>query len=120
VEDDPRLRDVIRAYLQSKGYTILEAPNADEALSICANLGQHIHLLVTDVVMPGLDGVGLAQSALKLRQDLKIILLSGYTDRMLDIESLAIKALFLQKPFSLEALGRLARSLFDRERENQS
>jgi two-component system, cell cycle sensor histidine kinase and response regulator CckA len=116
-EDDPSLRNVSRVYLESKGYTVLEAANAKEALRVCQNFEQPVDLLITDVVMPGLSGVELAQSALKLRPALALVLVSGYTDRILDIESIGIEANFLQKPFSLDALARLARSLLDNKRK---
>jgi|SRR5271166_780744 len=67
--------------------------------------------------MPGLRGVELAQAVLELRPDLVVVFVSGYTDRMLGIDSISIEASFLQKPFSLDALARLARSLLDKKRK---
>jgi PAS domain S-box-containing protein len=116
-EDDPALRDVSRVYLESKGYTVLQAANANEALQACKTYKLPIHLLITDVVMPGLGGVELARAALEIRPTLAIVLVSGYTDRMLDIQSIGIEVHFLQKPFNLEALARMARSLLDRPQE---
>lgn len=113
VEDDPRLRNVSRVYLESKGYSVLQAQNADEALLI-AQSPERIHLLITDLVMPGLGGVDLAEKLVAMRPDLSVILVSGYTDRVLDLESIGIKVQFLQKPFNLDTLAHLARSLLDR------
>ena len=75
-----------------------------------------IHVLITDIVMPGLGGLELAKSALELRPTLSVVLVSGYTDRALDREAISF-AKFLQKPFSFDALARTVRSLLDKNRE---
>jgi PAS domain S-box-containing protein len=113
VEDEAALCNVCRVYLESKGYTVLEAGNAREAMKICRSYDRPIHLLITDIVMPGLGGLELAKSALELRPALAIILVSGYTDRELDREAIGFGE-FLQKPFSFDALARTVRSLLDR------
>ncbi len=118
VEDDPTLRQVSRVYLESKGYIVLQAENASEALKLCQS-DRHIDLLISDLVMPGLGGVELAQSAVALRPSLSVVLVSGYTDRMLDMESIGIEAHFLQKPCSLDALARLARALLDKRQDGK-
>ena len=116
VEDESVLRNVCRVYLESKGYTVLEAGNAKEAMKICQSHDRPIHVLITDIVMPGLGGLELAKSALKLRPALSVVLVSGYTDRALDREAIRF-AKFLQKPFSFDALARTVRSLLDKDRE---
>src|SRR3984893_6905456 len=116
VEDEAVLRNVCRVYLESKGYTVLEAGNAKEAMKICQSYDRPIHVLITDIVMPGLGGLELAQSALELRPALAVVLVSGYTDRPLDREAIGFKK-FLQKPFSFDALARTVRSLLDKNRE---
>jgi PAS domain S-box-containing protein len=113
VEDEAALRDVCRVYLESKGYTVLEAGNAKDAIKICQSYDRPIHLLITDIVMPGLGGLELAKSALELRPSLAVILVSGYTDRELDHEAIGFGE-FLQKPFSFDALARTVRSLLDK------
>jgi two-component system cell cycle sensor histidine kinase/response regulator CckA len=113
VEDEAALRNVCRVYLESKGYTVLEAGNAKEAMKTCQSYDRPIHLLITDIVMPGLGGLELAKSALELRPALGIILVSGYTDRELDREAIGFGK-FLQKPFSFDALARTVRSLLDK------
>jgi CheY-like chemotaxis protein len=115
VEDEAVLRNVCRVYLESKGYTVLEAGNAKEAMKICQYLDRPIHVLITDIVMPGLGGLELAKSALGLRPTLSVVLVSGYTDRALDHEAISF-AKFLQKPFSFDALARTVRSLLDKNR----
>jgi two-component system cell cycle sensor histidine kinase/response regulator CckA len=116
-EDDPDLREVSRVYLESKGYTVLEAANANDALKVCTAYQQPIHLLITDMVMPGRSGLDLAKAALEIRPTLTVVLMSGYTDRMLDISSIGFEARFLQKPFSLDALARLTRALLDTKKQ---
>jgi two-component system, cell cycle sensor histidine kinase and response regulator CckA len=113
-EDEIALRDVSRVYLESKGYIVLEAANAKEALSICENYEAPIHALITDVVMPGLGGLDLAKLILKMRPGLAVVLVSGYTDRAMDIESCGSGTKFLQKPYSLDTLGRTLRALLAR------
>ena len=113
VEDEAALRNVCRVYLESKGYTVLEAGNGKEAMKMCQSYDRPIHLLITDIVMPGLGGLELAKSALELRPTLPVILVSGYTDRELDHEALGFGE-FLQKPFSFDALARTVRSLLNR------
>jgi PAS domain S-box-containing protein len=116
VEDEAALRNVCRVYLESKGYTVLEAGNAKEAMKICQSHDRPIHVLITDIVMPGLGGLELAKSALEMRPALSVVLVSGYTDRALDREAISF-AKFLQKPFSFDALARTVRSLLDKNRE---
>jgi two-component system cell cycle sensor histidine kinase/response regulator CckA len=116
VEDEAPLRNVCRVYLESKGYTVLEAGNAKEAMKLCQSHDLPIHVLITDIVMPGLGGLELAKSALVLRPALSVVLVSGYTDRALDREAIGL-AKFLQKPFSFDALARTVRSLLDKNRE---
>jgi two-component system cell cycle sensor histidine kinase/response regulator CckA len=116
VEDEAVLRNVCRVYLECKGYTVLEAGNAKEAMKICQSYDRPIHVLITDIVMPGPGGLELARSALEIRPALSVVLVSGYTDRALDREAISF-AKFLQKPFSFDALARTVRSLLDKNRE---
>ena len=116
VEDEAALRNVCRVYLESKGYTVLEAGNAKDAMRICQSQGRLIDMLITDIVMPGLGGLELAKFALELWPALSVIFVSGYTDRPLDREASNLGK-FLEKPFSFEALARTVRSLLDKNRE---
>jgi PAS domain S-box-containing protein len=116
VEDESALRSVCRVYLESKGYTVLGAGNAKEAMRICQSHELPIHVLITDIVMPGVGGLELAKSALEMRPALSVVFVSGYTDSRLDREAISF-AKFLQKPFSFDALARAVRSLLDKNRE---
>ncbi len=116
VEDEAALRNVCRAYLESKGYTVLEAGNTKEAMKIFRSYEREIHVLITDIVMPGSGGLELAKSALELRPALSVLLTSGYPDRLLERQDIRLGK-FLQKPFSFDALARTVRSLLDKSRE---
>ena len=115
-EDEVALREVSRVYLESRGYKVLDVPNAKEALSVCTNYKDPIQVLITDVVMPGMGGLDLAKSARELRPRIAVVLVSGYTDRKVDTDVTAIGAKFLQKPFSLDALARTVRTLLNKNR----
>jgi two-component system cell cycle sensor histidine kinase/response regulator CckA len=108
VEDEPTVRAVAERALTRHGYRVITADNGEEALEQLAK-GEHIDLLVSDVVMPGMDGPTVVQEARKSRPDLKILFMSGYAEEQLrnsiDIENVN----FLPKPFSVTELAEAAR-----------
>ncbi len=109
VEDDPKLRRMIREVLSSHGYQVLEAADFRAALEYCEAHPGPIHLLLSDVVLPGIGGCELAKQAQALRPRLKVLFMSGYAEH----EALEEGRPFLQKPFTPERLlGRL-RDLLD-------
>ncbi len=116
VEDEATLREVSRVYLESKGYTILEARNATDAMKTCRTYKGPIQVLFTDLVTPGSGGLELARAALAVRPGLRVLLASGHTDRTLDSEAIRTLGTFLQKPFSLDSLARKIRSVVDERR----
>jgi two-component system cell cycle sensor histidine kinase/response regulator CckA len=111
VEDEGALREMASEFLRSKGYEVLEAGNRREALQVCRNYVGRIHVLITDVVMPGGGGPDLAKAVLETRADLRVIYISGYTDRVVGSDLIGENTTFLQKPFSLEVLARKIRML---------
>jgi two-component system cell cycle sensor histidine kinase/response regulator CckA len=114
VEDEVMVRDFARDVLISRGYRVLAAPSAEEALAQFDRHVDPIHLLLTDVVMPGMNGRALAEQLTLMRPDLKVIFTSGYNDdAALGRGTRWEGTLFLQKPFSPEALGRLVRQVLD-------
>lgn len=115
VEDEAAVRRVTRIYMESKGYKVLEAADAGEALQTFQTYDGPIHLMITDMVMPGIGGLDLARTVAELRPSVAVIIVSGYTDRAIDAESSDIGAQFLRKPFSLDALARLVRSMMDKK-----
>jgi PAS domain S-box-containing protein len=121
VEDEAGVRSLARTALQAYGYTVLEASNGSEALQICERHEGPIHLLVTDVVMPGMSGKELADRLASGRPEIKALYVSGYTDgSIIHHGMLDPSVAFLQKPFSPDALARKAREVLDEKREGNS
>ena len=115
VEDEEAVRALAKTALARKGYRVLEAANGGEALLLCESERAPIHLLVTDVVMPGLGGADLAQRLAPLRSEMKVLFISGYTDRAAARHgTMQPGAAYLEKPFSLDALARKVREVLDR------
>ena len=115
VEDNKDVRRMAAQILRRQGYRVLEAANGGEALLVCEKLKEEIHLLLTDVVMPGMSGRELAQRLSFLRPEMKILYMSGYSDD--SIASYGIlneKVGFIPKPFSLEALVNRVREVLDK------
>ncbi len=111
VEDDQEVRQLAARILRNQGYTVIEAANGQEALYLVEQrAGQKIHLLLTDLVMPLLSGLELAQQVVSQRPDLCVLFMSGYTnqpDRM--DKQLTSDRTFLQKPFTPDELIRQVR-----------
>jgi CheY-like chemotaxis protein len=114
VEDDAGVRTLLRQVLSPLGYTLLEAGNGQEALRLLTDYPDPIHLLLTDVVMPGISGKTLAEEASLTRPDLKTLFMSGYTDEaIIQHKVLDSGVAFIQKPFSPMALAAKLRSVLD-------
>jgi PAS domain S-box-containing protein len=106
VEDEKGVRELAREYLASSGYTVIEAENGHTALELAAMHVGPIHLLLTDVVMPGISGRELAERVSQIRPGIKIIYMSGYTDQAVVHHGiLRNDAVLLQKPFTLMTLA---------------
>jgi CheY-like chemotaxis protein len=116
VEDEEGVRDLIREWMSTHGYTVLAAANGLEALDLAQAYAGRIHLLIADVVMPHMGGPALASRLLSLRPDMKVVYVSGYADEAIgDPELLRDGAAFLQKPFTLDSLLRQVREILDSE-----
>jgi PAS domain S-box-containing protein len=114
VEDEPGILKLTRRMLQGQGYTVLAAHTPAEAASLATKHAGPIHLLLTDVVMPGMNGRVLAGNLLALRPQLKRLFMSGYTaDVIADQGVLDEGVHFLQKPFTVEDLATKVRDALD-------
>ena len=114
VEDEPSVRMLVRDELRKLGYRVVEAKNGVEACLLATQQAGSLHLLLTDVVMPGMGGRELAQHLSVIKPDLRTLFISGYMD---DVGIMAGQeegtSSFLQKPFTPEVLARAVRSLLD-------
>ncbi len=114
VEDDDAVRALTRSALESFGYTVLDAGSAAEAIRLCECHPGRIHLLLSDVVMPEMDGRQLAEKLLARNAAMKVLYLSGYTDDAIVRHGiLAAETAFLQKPFTVTALAAKVRAVLD-------
>jgi two-component system cell cycle sensor histidine kinase/response regulator CckA len=114
VEDEAGVRRLVRAILQQRGYAVLEADGPEHALRICREPSRRIDLLLTDVVMPEMSGRELAIEITRLRPELKVLYMSGYTDNAIVHHGLkALGPAFLQKPFTPAALASRIRQVLD-------
>ncbi len=114
VEDEPNLREIARAFLEDYGYRVLEAVDVEDALQLANTLGDSIHLLLTDVIMPRMSGRQLAEQVLAVCPGIKVVFMTGYTDDMvIQHKVLEPGVALLQKPFDKIDLARKVRSVLD-------
>ena len=114
VEDAASVRMVSRQVLERYGYLVLEAPDGETALRLAAKHRGPIHLLLTDVVMPGLSGRQLAEQLAQLRPDIKTLFASGYAANAIAHHGILDSGIaYLPKPFTPETLARRVREVLD-------
>jgi len=119
VEDETTVRELARELLEMNGYKVLEAAHGEEALRICRAHDGPIHLMLTDVVMPQMNGHELAETLAPLRPGMKVLYMSGYSEAsgvLRDI--LTSKTIFLRKPFTPNDLADKVRALLNQARRN--
>lgn len=110
VEDEPKILDLARTMLQRQGYTVLAANTPGDALRIAREHGGMIHLLVTDVIMPEMNGRELATRLATIFPSVKTLFMSGYTANVIARHGVLDEGIhFIQKPFSSVDLGRRVR-----------
>jgi PAS domain S-box-containing protein len=116
VEDVEGLRRLAKRMLESAGYTVLTAANGEEALLLLERYEQPLHLMVTDVVMPGMSGRTLAERFDATRPGMKVLYMSGYTDDVVVRHGVLDEGMpFLSKPFAVVELTRKVREVLDSE-----
>src|SRR5882724_553732 len=115
VEDEPAVRELTRMVLSRRGYSVLEALNPADAERLAGSHRSEIHLLLTDVVMPGMSGHELANRLTARHGNLRVLYMSGYTDNVIAEDgTLEEGVAFLQKPFTPQVLAQKVRETLDR------
>jgi len=114
VEDEANLRYLARQYLEKQGYKVIEAADGAVAMQIAVAHESVIHLLLTDVIMPGMNGRELAQRITEIRPNVKVLYMSGYTENVVGHNgTLDAGIQLLQKPFNLRDLKNKVREVLD-------
>jgi len=114
VEDEANLRYLARQYLEKQGYKVIEAADGAVAMQIAVAHEAVIHLLLTDVIMPGMNGRELAQRISEIRPNVKILYMSGYTENVIGHNGMLDAGVrLLQKPFNLRDLKSKVREVLD-------
>jgi PAS domain S-box-containing protein len=114
VEDEANLRYLARQYLEKQGYKVIEAADGAVAMQIAVAHEGIIHLLLTDVIMPGMNGRELAQRISEIRPNVKILYMSGYTENVVGHNGMLDAGVrLLQKPFNLRDLKSKVREVLD-------
>jgi CheY-like chemotaxis protein len=107
------VRALVRRVLEQRGYRVLESRNGNEAIGIAETHEGEIHLLLTDVVMPGMRGHEVADHVAASRPEIRVVYMSGYADEALLGRAADGRSQFLEKPFSNDALGRKVREALE-------
>ena len=114
VEDNEGVRGLLREVLEGEGYRVLESASGSEALETCREYEGDIHVMLTDVVLPGLSGREIAEHASRLSPGMKVIFMSGHTDESIVHHGVLDPGVqFLEKPFTPDALLRKVRWVLD-------
>ena len=114
VEDEANLRYLARQFLEKQGYKVIEAADGAVAMQIAVALEGTIHLLLTDVIMPGMNGRELAQRICEIRPNVKVLYMSGYTENVIGHNGMLDAGVrLLQKPFNLRDLKDKVREVLD-------
>ncbi|WP_319576115.1 response regulator [uncultured Desulfobacter sp.] len=118
VEDEPSILKMTRMMLERTGYTVLAAGTPEEAIALAREHAGEIHLLMTDVVMPGMNGRDLARNLLSLYPNLNLLFMSGYTANLIAHHGVLDEGVqFIQKPFAKQDLVIKVREVLDEVKE---
>lgn len=114
VDDEPEVRSLIQRLLRREGYIVLEAGNGADAMTLSAAFKSRIHLVISDLYMPGVGGMEVVKDLLGRRPDLKALFVSGYADEeLVRREMVGMNAPLLRKPFASADLTLMVRSILD-------
>lgn len=113
VEDEPMVRMLVVDYLNDLGYVTVEAKDAPSALAVLAT-DDPIHLLLTDIGLPGMNGRDLADEARRIRPAMKVIFATGYGSADMASDSMSEGTDLVGKPFDMDELGAKVRAMIDR------
>jgi two-component system cell cycle sensor histidine kinase/response regulator CckA len=120
VEDEEGVRKFVRTMLEKQGYTVLEAAYTEDAVALLSDRSNRIDLLLTDVIMPRMNGPELAELASAVRPGLRVLFMSGYTDRTARLqEQFDDESAFIQKPFTPNALAQKVRERLGKSERRQ-
>ena len=118
VEDEPAILNLSKIMLEKQGYKVLTASKPSEAIRLAEKHAGEIHLLMTDVVLPEMNGPDLAQRLLSFSPNLKCVFTSGYTADVITHHGVLDEGVyFIQKPFSIRDLAAKVREALDYEEE---
>jgi PAS domain S-box-containing protein len=116
VEDEEAVRKLAVRILQRQGYKVFDAPQGGDALLTCEQHKEPIHLMLPDVVMPGMRGYELAKRLEPLHPEMKVLYTSGYTDNAIVRHGVLEKEMhYIQKPFAVDGLARKVREVLDKD-----
>ncbi len=115
IEDEETVRKLAVRLLKRQGYNVLEAPDGGKAFILCEKYRDPIHLILTDVVMPGMSGRELAERLKRIHPEARVLYMSGYTDNSIIHHGVLEEGIdFIQKPFTFENLLRKVREVLDK------
>jgi DNA-binding NtrC family response regulator len=115
VEDEREVRKLTVGILKRQGYKVLEASHGDDTLAISEKHDGLIHLVLVDVVMPGMSGSELAKQLTLLQPMIKVLYMSGYTDNAIVHHGVLEKGMnYIQKPYTVDGLARKVREVLDK------
>ena len=116
VEDDPAILKLGTMVLEERGYTVLATDSARRAIEYADDYRDKIHLLITDVIMPEMNGRDLAEKLINKYPDLRVLFMSGYTANVIENQgTLNADVFFLQKPFSHQDMAKKAREVLEQK-----